>query len=273
MQVRSASYQHMQERQRDEITKSVHDFYTAYPYPLLASPFSRFHRSFVKRLVKLWGFDPHNLRGLRLLDAGCGTGEKSVYLASMGAEVTAIDICERQLAYAKRLAEKHSLDIEFKRADILQMALNKRFDGIMCLGVLHHTPDAWEGFAKLCSHLTENGRILLGLYNTYSRVHYRILRTAVRGLHGNDPKEIMRFINTSPLALPLRTASEHTLYDRYAVPYESYHTLGEVRRRFAENDMVIDAISPSTLMNNDLLTQLYWLARGKSFFIVAGHKE
>jgi malonyl-CoA O-methyltransferase len=42
-----------------------------------------------------------NVRGLRALDSGCGTGRHSLWLAEHGAEVTAVDFSEGMLAEAR----------------------------------------------------------------------------------------------------------------------------------------------------------------------------
>ncbi|MEM0437692.1 MAG: class I SAM-dependent methyltransferase [Candidatus Micrarchaeia archaeon] len=257
---------------RSDVEDRVICFYSKYPYPTIRFPFGKRHRQFVSRLVSLWRFSPDSIKGKEVLDAGCGTGEKSLLLAHMGARVTAVDICPAQVERARALARKYGQDIEFKVADVTTLDLGRKFDGIICSGVLHHTVDPHEGFRRLCSHLRPGGRILIGLYNAYSRAHYRMARAVLHTAFDGDPDRIMSFIAKSPLAAPLRTASLPTLYDRYAVPHESYHTLGEVRRLFESNGLRICTVYPAEVFNSDLLTQLSWLVSGKSFFFVAGEK-
>ncbi|MCX8205666.1 MAG: class I SAM-dependent methyltransferase [Candidatus Micrarchaeota archaeon] len=256
---------------RGQITDDVTSFYSNYPYPSIRFPFGKRHRQFVGKLISLWGFSPESIRGKEVLDAGCGTGEKALLLAHMGAQVTAVDICQKQVERAYGLAKMHNQDIHFAVADVTRLSLNRKFDGILCSGVLHHTADPHGAFRRLCAHLKPGGRIIVGLYNAYSRVHYRVVRAALRTAFRGDPGRIMSFIAHNPFAAPLRTASLPTLYDRYAVPHESYHTLGEVRKMFAENGIEVHAISPE-VCGPDTITQLCWLLQGKSFFFVSGVK-
>jgi len=56
---------------------------------------------------------PEDMRGLRAVELGCGTGYVSGWMAKRGARVTGIDLSEAQLATAKRLAAEHRADITF----------------------------------------------------------------------------------------------------------------------------------------------------------------
>ncbi len=56
---------------------------------------------------------PADMTGMAAIELGCGTGYVSAWMVQRGAEVTAIDNSERQLATAKRLANEHGADITF----------------------------------------------------------------------------------------------------------------------------------------------------------------
>ncbi|HEY5949347.1 MAG TPA: class I SAM-dependent methyltransferase [Kofleriaceae bacterium] len=79
------------------------------------------------------------LAGKSLLDFGCGMGEESVYLAKLGARVTAIDISEIGVATVKRRAERHRLDIRAfeMRCDPTSFPAAS-FDRVHGMGILHH---------------------------------------------------------------------------------------------------------------------------------------
>jgi SAM-dependent methyltransferase len=56
---------------------------------------------------------PDDMAGLDAIELGCGTGYVSAWMARRGARVVGVDVSERQLATARRLAAEHALDIEF----------------------------------------------------------------------------------------------------------------------------------------------------------------
>ncbi len=61
---------------------------------------------------------PADLRGLRVLDAGCGTGAMAVDLARRGAEVVAVDISPQLISIARARAPER-LKITFHAGDML----------------------------------------------------------------------------------------------------------------------------------------------------------
>ena len=67
------------------------------------------------------GLLPSKLDGLHCLEAGCGAGQNSIYLASRGARCTAFDLSPKQLQHGRLLAEKEGLTVEFLEADLDNM--------------------------------------------------------------------------------------------------------------------------------------------------------
>ncbi len=57
------------------------------------------------------------LDGLRVLDAGCGTGELACYCAESGAEVTGVDIAQQMVTEASRRAADKNLRVNFITGD------------------------------------------------------------------------------------------------------------------------------------------------------------
>ncbi len=89
-----------------------------------------------------------------VLIAGCGTGQEAIELALQNPHyrITAIDISQKSLAYAARMAQQYKVSsVEFVHLDLLHCAaLGKHFDFIESMGVLHHLPDPAAG-SPLCA--------------------------------------------------------------------------------------------------------------------------
>ena len=85
---------------------------------------------------------PEDLRGARILDAGCGTGALAVEAAKRGAHVTAIDVAGTlvDLARDRAPAFPHGA-VDFRVGDMLDPALG-RFDHIVAMdSLIHYEPD------------------------------------------------------------------------------------------------------------------------------------
>lgn len=54
---------------------------------------------------------PERMDGMRTVELGCGTGYVSAWMARRGADATGIDASEAQLATARRLAQRHGVDL------------------------------------------------------------------------------------------------------------------------------------------------------------------
>lgn len=86
---------------------------------------------------------PADMTGLRLLDAGCGTGALALAAASRGAEVVAIDLSPQLAALAAERAAGHpaASRISFRHGDMLDPGLG-RFDYIVLMdSVIHYQAD------------------------------------------------------------------------------------------------------------------------------------
>jgi magnesium-protoporphyrin O-methyltransferase len=74
---------------------------------------------------------PDDLRGARVLDAGCGTGAKAAALAARGAEVVAVDVSPRLLEIAEaRLDTALRGRVTFAAVDMFDDALGA-FDAVV----------------------------------------------------------------------------------------------------------------------------------------------
>jgi ubiquinone/menaquinone biosynthesis C-methylase UbiE len=86
-----------------------------------------------------------------VLDAGCGTGENALHVASLGLSVLGVDVAETALAIAREKAADRGIEVELAVADALHLeCLGRRFETVLDCG-LFHTFDGDERPAYVAS--------------------------------------------------------------------------------------------------------------------------
>jgi SAM-dependent methyltransferase len=141
--------------------------YSRYPYP---SPIVGTNVLYdVANLFYLLCPDD-GLDGKRVLDAGCGTGQRLLGFAQRypAARFWGIDMTEASLAVAGETARRHGIrNVSFRKENILTLDLGERFDFIVSTGVVHHLEDPQRGLANLCRHLTNDGVVCIWHYHPF----------------------------------------------------------------------------------------------------------
>lgn len=137
---------------------------------------------------------------LEILVAGCGTGFQPIQIAKSceNANVTAIDISRKSLAYAQRLQNAYEVsNLQLFHADILELpnifkAKQQRFHVIECVGVLHHLEDCNAGLDALIEMLVPGGVLNLGLYSSFARAPITEIRRLNKSIGMQAEKNSMR---------------------------------------------------------------------------------
>ncbi len=95
-----------------------------------------------------------------VLDAGCGTGENALHLASVGLHVLGVDVAETALSIAREKAAGRGIDADFVVGDALHLdRLDRVFETVLDCG-LFHTFDSDERrdyVARLASVTSRGG--------------------------------------------------------------------------------------------------------------------
>lgn len=106
--------------------------------------------------------------GEQVLDAGCGVGGSSIFLArALGCELVGISLSEQQVKSAKRNAEKLGVSdrTQFTTADYRATPFaNASFDVIWALESAVHDPEKQDFFKEASRILRPGGRIIMGEY-------------------------------------------------------------------------------------------------------------
>lgn len=99
-----------------------------------------------------------DLKGLKVVDVGCGGGILSESLARQGAIVTGIDMGENPIEVAKLHLLESGLDVEYIQIPAEQLAEERagQYDVVTCMEMLEHVPDP-EAIVRACSKLLKPG--------------------------------------------------------------------------------------------------------------------
>jgi len=73
-----------------------------------------------------------------VLDAGCGTGENALHIASLGLSVLGVDIAETAVSIARQKAHDRGIEVEFATADAFHLeGLRRAFETVLDCGLFH----------------------------------------------------------------------------------------------------------------------------------------
>lgn len=161
-----------------------------------------------------------------VLEAGCGKGRHAQIISAAGAsQVYAIDIGEAvDVAYHN---VGHLPNVHIIQADICNLPFANPFDFAFSVGVLHHMSDPGQGFASICSHLKDNGSILVWVYgrenNGWLVSVINPIRLAITSKMPAAPLKLLSFL----LAIPVFILSKY-IYKPYCDCRRNAHFLPDL---------------------------------------------
>jgi SAM-dependent methyltransferase len=110
--------------------------------------------------------------GMRVLDAGCGTGHWAVGMSLHGCHVVAVDLAPAMLERARARALAARVEIDLREGDIGQLRdPDAAFDAIHCRCVLQFAPDpagVLRGFRRV---LQDDGRLFVAVPGALSPIY------------------------------------------------------------------------------------------------------
>jgi 2-polyprenyl-6-hydroxyphenyl methylase / 3-demethylubiquinone-9 3-methyltransferase len=190
--------------------------------------------------------DATPLKGLKLLDIGCGGGLLSEPMTRMGATVTAVDATAPNIKTAMVHADQVGLNIDYRHgtAEGLLAAGEGPYDIVLNMEVVEHVADAAEFLRATARLVAPGGLMFIATINRTPRAlafaiigAERILRWLPEGTHDYDklvkPSEVQAALRGEPgIALdePIGVAY-NPLMDRWSLGRDTAINYMMVARR------------------------------------------
>jgi len=157
------------------------------------------------------------LKGLRILDIGCGGGILCEPLARLGASVLGADPAEKNIAAAKLHAESSGLAIDYRVTTAEALAdAGERFDIVLAMEVVEHVADV-NLFVARCAEMVRPGGLMIAATINRTLKSFAlaivgaeyVLRWLPRGTHQWD-----RFVTPDELEIAMELSGLSTTDER-----------------------------------------------------------
>lgn len=174
----------------DIITKKSKQFYENYQFPG-NRPVDKDGLILIRRFSHSLN-KTKSIGKIRVLDAGCGTGNTSVSLAKQFSDVEfyGVDNCKASLSKANSLAKANKItNVQYRRWNLVNpLPFTFQFDIIVCLGVLHHTSNMQTVLQNLADSLSDKGELYLWIYAQTGRYKHSLNMKLLKILNNFKPK-------------------------------------------------------------------------------------
>jgi SAM-dependent methyltransferase/uncharacterized protein YbaR (Trm112 family) len=209
----------------------------------------------VSQFLNRLGLHTDDLKGKRVLDAGCGSGRLVRALSAYGCDVVGVDLTDLEWAYA---TNREFPNTHIVQGDIFQLPFaQETFDIVWSEGVIHHTPDPKKAFRCLGQVLKPSGMCYVWVYARSPQA--RVRRWLKTPRWPRSLLFLLSYLMVIPYALMQAfrilarfRSTAFSFFDALSPTYQSAHQWQEIQEWFEE-----DAFSDIRVTED---RQPFWLA-------------
>lgn len=218
---------------QDNIFNEVNSMYESVPFPQWD------HDMRYRRLpYEILRFNYMNIAGMlpnaRVLDVGCGTGNRSILMAKHFGikELVGLDACQESLKIAQQVAEEEN----FKGFKPIQGSLfdipfpDGHFDVVFSWGVLHHTHSPLEGLQEMNRVCRTGGSLAFFVYNSYADWRHNLQRNDVVQNGGSTIQSRFNYAlskYSKVSAVNMSNQERSVFFDQFVHPHKTDHKISE----------------------------------------------
>lgn len=192
----------------------------------------------------------------KIIEIGCGYGQILYLLKKKGFKnLTGLDLNIQAISFIK----KEFKFIKAYHGSALKIDIKKKYDIVICNGVLHHTNSLKKGIKELKKISKNNGKVILGIYLFKNSLFDYFVKT-LRNLSFIIPYNITRILLT-----PFPIIYSDAILDHMYVPILKLNSKTEIEKYFKENNLEIiktHTFNPFVKKNRFLS----WIFYNVSFF-------
>lgn len=232
-----------------EAEKKVRGLYEQYPFPHYRDKLSpTYIRGMLNTYTYLNILD--KLANKKILNAGCGTGEESLFLASFFKPKF---VCSVDLSYTSLdILTQEKKDRNLNNIFPIQSSINNlpfeqnSFDIIFCCGVLHHMKDPYGGFKKIVGLLKEEGIFILFVYDRWAQVITNVEKSFLNYLAKKERTDAyLKYLNWKYKKHRNNWTDITTFFaDGYFHPQESTYRIEQILHWFSQNSLKLKTSFP-----------------------------
>ena len=176
-------------------------------------------------LFKTLGLPLSFFKNKKILEIGGGTGEKALFYAFYGADVTIVEPNEKSCLIAKKIFSQTKLTKKLtvinKSLFDIDLSIIKKFDIIAAEGVLHHTFHPIESLELILKNMISNQIILIAIGESHGMLKRDLQKMAAKKLGKSDPEKIYYYVKKLFPEHLLR-ATKYDLRNENQVIYDNY---------------------------------------------------